>query len=178
MSDENDDIVIDDEDENLDDSVLAEEAQGDTIKKLREKLKLAEGKAKEYLDSWQRSQAEFVNLRKRDEEAQSEFIKFSNRKILQELIPVLDSFNIALSQGHKELEPVYLQLLAVLKANGLEEIPAEGEEFNPNFHEAIAVVATDNKDEDHKVMETLQNGYTLSGKVIRPAKVRVGEYKN
>jgi molecular chaperone GrpE len=178
MNDENDDVIIDDEDENLDDSVLAEEAQTDTIKKLREKLKAAEGKAKEYLDSWQRSQAEFLNLRKRDEEAQSEFTKFANKKILLELIPVLDSFNIALSQGHKELEPVYLQLLSVLKANGLEEISALGEEFNPNFHEAVVMVKTEKEEEDNKVLETLQNGYILSGKVIRPSKVKVGEYKN
>lgn len=75
------------------------------------------------------------------------------------------------------MEPVYLQLLSVLKANGLEEIEAEGEEFNPQFHEAIAMVETNKKEEDHKVLEVFQKGYTLSDKVIRPAKVKIGEYK-
>lgn len=178
MKDNNneDDIIFEESD--LDDSVVAEESQGETIKKLREKLKAAEEKAKEYLDSWQRAQADFVNLRKRDEEAQGEFVKFANKNLLLGLIPVLDSFNIALSQGHKEMEPVYLQLLAVLKANGLEEIEAEGKEFDPQFHEAIAMVTTDRKEEDHRVLEVFQKGYVLSDRVIRPAKVKIGEYKN
>ena len=85
-----DDIEIDRSD--LDDSVVAEEAAGESLKKLRERLKECEAKAKEYLDGWQRAQADFVNIRKRDEEAKKEFLKFANTDLVAQLIPVLDSF--------------------------------------------------------------------------------------
>jgi molecular chaperone GrpE len=162
--------------EDLDDSVVAEEHQSDQVKKLKSKLKIAEEKAKEYLDGWQRAQADFVNLRRRDEEAKTEFIKFANEKLVEELIPVLDSFNIALSLGHKELEPLYNQFIQVLKANNLEVLDPKGETFDPRFHESIGVEIVKNKEEDNKIIEVLQKGYGLAGRVVRPAKVRVGQY--
>ncbi len=175
MNDEQD--VILDTEEGIDDSVLSEEAQGDTIKKLRSKLKEAESKAKENLDGWQRAQADFVNLRKRDEEAKIEFIKFAKSDILSQIIPVLDSFNHALTHGHKEVEPISNQLLQILKQNGLEEVNPINEVFNPNVCEAISMRQTNEKSDDHKVLEVLQNGYKLGERILRPAKVIVGEYK-
>ena len=77
--------------EDLDDSVVAEEHANESISKLKGKLKDAEAKAKEYLDGWQRSQADFVNLRKRDEEAKVEFLKFATADLVSQLVPVLDS---------------------------------------------------------------------------------------
>jgi molecular chaperone GrpE len=164
--------------ESLDESVVVEEHQVDVLKKLKEKLRAAETKAKENLDGWQRAQADFVNLRRRDEEDKFEFIKFAKLGLIEELIPVLDSFNIALSGDHKELEPLYNQLFGVLKSSGLEELNPMGETFDPREHEALAMVQTKNKGEDNKVLEVMQKGYKLNSKVIRPAKVRVGEYKN
>lgn len=157
--------------EDLDDSVVEEEYSQDKVKKLKEKLKDAEAKAKEYLDGWQRAQAEFVNIRKRDEEAKIEFIKFVSEKLVSELIPVFDSLSLA--QGHAE--PIYKQLMQILKQNGLEEDNPMGEIFDPKKHEAIGTIKTDKEDEDHKILEVLQKGYILSGKIIRPAKVRIGE---
>jgi molecular chaperone GrpE len=168
MKEENDDIVIEDDP----DSTSPAEVQ----KKLREKLKVSEKKAKEYLDGWQRSQADFANLRRRDEEDKVDFIKFANLSFIQELIPVLDSFNIALSSGHKDFEPLYNQFMAVLKSAGLEEINPLGEIFGPHEHEALGMLHTEKEGEDQKVLEVLQKGYKLNGRVIRPAKVRVGEY--
>ncbi len=164
------------DEEGGDDSVLAEEAQSEMIKVLREKLKQAEAKAKEYLDGWQRAQADFVNLRRRDEEAKAELIKFASLFLIEELIPVLDSFNIALSQQAADIRPVYDQMLSVLKSNGLEEFDPLGETFNPREHEALGIVHTDSNKEDHKVLEVLQKGYKLNGRVIRPAKVKTGEF--
>lgn len=175
MEDEKD-IYIE-QDENRDDSVVAEEHQGDAVKKLKGKLKEAEEKAKEYLDSWQRAQADFINLRKRDEEAKSEFLKFANSDLVSQFIPVLDSFELSLPHGNKELEVIYKQFIQILKQNGLEESDPKGEEFDPHKHEAIGSVETDDKDEDHKVLEVVQKGYILHGKIIRPAKVRIGEFK-
>src|SRR3989338_4248507 len=166
---ENEDIVIEDDP----DSTAPVEAQ----KKLREKLKEAEEKAKEYLDGWQRSQADFVNLRKRDEEAKVEFLKFANADLVYQLVPVLDSLELSLPHGNKELEAIYRQLLSILKSNGFEESNPIGEEFSPRLHESIGTIETSKKEEDHKVLEVVQKGYILHGKIIRPAKVKIGELK-
>ncbi len=172
-----DDIIIDPGSDDLDDSVIAEEHQGDTIKKLREKLKVAESKAKEHLDNWQRAQADFVNLRKRDEEAKADFMKFANAGLIEDLIPVLDALNSAVSHGEHSVEPILNLFLKTLKQKGLEETNPLGQAFDPSLHEAIGMKETHNKEEDHKVLEVLQKGYALAGRVIRPAKVRVGEFK-
>ena len=178
MKEEENDIVPDPEPEqarygpgDLDESVVTDEYQGDAIKKLKEKLKEAEAKAKEYLDGWQRAQADFVNIRKRDEEAKREFMKFVGAEVVNDLIPVLDALNIG---GN---EPVYRLMIQTLAKHGLEESNPMGEEFNPSSHEAIGMVATDKKEDDHRILEVMQKGYILSGKIIRPAKVKIGEYK-
>ena len=155
--------------EGLDDSVVEEENSREQIKKLKEKLAAAEAKAKEYLDGWQRSQADFVNLRKRDEEAKKEFIKFVSLEVVKDLIPVLD----ALSLGNNE--PVYKLLMQTLGKHGLLESNPIGEVFDPSSHETIGVVKSDKKEDDHKILEVMQKGYILQGKIIRPAKVRIGE---
>lgn len=176
MQDEQDDIILDTE-TGIDDSVLTEENQGDTIKKLKEKVKSAESKAKEHLDNWQRAQADFVNLRKRDEESKMDFLKYAKADVILELIPVLDSFTQGIAHGQKELEPIYTQLLQILKQNGLDESNPIGETFNPSQHEAVGMIETDKQEDDHKVLEVFQRGYLLGAKVLRPAKVRIGEYK-
>ena len=174
MDEEEKDIELDKE--GLDDSVVAEEHVNDIVKKLRERLKEAESKAKEYLDGGQRAQADFANLRRRDEEAKFEFVKFANLSFIGELIPVFDSFNLALAHGNKDVKPVYDQFFSVLKQNGLEELNPMDEVFDPKYHEAIGVVPTDEREKDHKILEVIQKGYILVGKIIRPAKVKIGEY--
>lgn len=174
MENEDNEIV----EEDLDDSVVAEEHASESISKLKAKLKDAEGKAKEYLDGWQRTQADFANLRKRDEEAKMEFLKFAQQSLVEELIPVLDSFNIALTEGHKEVGPVYKQLWNILKSKGLEESNPAGEVFDPRYHEAISTEPVDKAEDDHKILEVAQKGYILSGKIIRPAKVKIGQLKD
>ncbi len=170
-----DDIQLDKE--NLDDSVVEEEYSADKLKKLKEKLKEAESKAKEYLDGWQRAQAEFVNIRKRDEEGKQDFMKFASADLMMQLMPALDALSLAVSHGEKGVEQIQNLFLKVLKQNGLEEVNPLGEAFDPRQHEAIGVVETKEKSEDHKVLEVMQKGYILSGKIIRPAKVRIGEFK-
>ena len=168
MKKDNDDIVIED-DPDL-------EASSSVQKKLRERIKQAENKAKEYLDNWQRAQADFANVRRRDEEAKIEFLKFANLSLIEELIPVLDSLNMALSQGHENFEPLYNQFMQALKNSGVQELNPIGIAFSPHEHEAISMVPTEKKKEDHQILEVMQKGYKLNDRVIRPAKVRVGEY--
>jgi len=174
MDEEDKDIELDKE--GLDDSVVAEEHAQDMVKKLRERIKEAETKAKEYLDGWQRAQADFANLRRRDEEAKVEFIKYARMSLIEELLPVLDSLNLALSHGNKDVKPVYDQFYSLLKQNGLEELDPMDEVFNPKYHETVGVVPTDVSEKDHKILEVIQKGYILIGKIIRPAKVKIGEY--
>lgn len=173
---DSDDIVFDDSDENLDDSVVAEEHQAETIKKLRERLKSSEAKAKEYLDGLQRAKADFVNMRKRDEEDKAGFLKFANADLIEELLPVLDALESAVAHGDKGVEQTYNLLLKILKQNGLDEINPIGERFDPHFHEAISSVPTEDEGEDHKILEVAQKGYILSGKIIRPAKVKIANH--
>ena len=181
---ENDDIQID-SGSDLDDSVVSEEHQVDAIKKLKEKLKVAEEKARESLNDLQRAKADFVNMRKRDEEDKQNFIKFAKSSLIEDLMPVLDALQLALAHGDpakdgagKGSEQIYSLLSKILKQNGLEEINPSKEVFDPMYHEAVGMIATENEEEDHKILEVMSKGYILSGKVIRPAKVRIGEFKN
>jgi molecular chaperone GrpE len=176
MTHEQDDFELDKE--NLDDSVVEEEHAADKVKKLKEKLKAAEEKAKEYLDGWQRERAEIANARKRDEEAKQEFAKFAKADVIDQLMPVLDSLELSLPHGNAELTAIYKQLMQILKANGLEEDNPKGKPFDPRQHEAIGTIETADEGEDHKILEVVQKGYILSGKIIRPAKVKVGEFRN
>lgn len=165
MTHEESDFELDKE--GLDDSVVEEEHSADKVRKLKEKLKESEAKAREYLDGWQRERAEIANARKRDEEAKKDFLKFANAGLIEELVPVLDSLN--LSGGHAEA--IYRQMLQVLKQHGLEEDNPLGEAFDPRRHEAIGT----REGEENKILEVAQKGYILSGKIIRPAKVIIGQ---
>jgi molecular chaperone GrpE len=176
MSDQDEDFSISNED--VDDSVVAEEHAGDALKKVKEKLKAAEEKAKEYLDGWQRERAEIANARKRDEDARGEFVKFANAGLIEQLMPVLDSLQLAVSHGEKGVEAIQNLLLKTLKQNGLDELNPVGEMFDPRQHEAVGMIQTDKENEDHKILEVVQKGYILAGKIIRPAKVRIGEFKS
>lgn len=183
---ENDDLKIE-VDENLDDSVLAEESFEETVKNLKEKLKKAISEKQEYLNNWQRDKADFINARKRDSEEKKEFIRYAKASMIDELVPVLESFDMAFS--NKEawekvdknwrigVEHIASQLKTVLENNGLTEFDPKGKRFDPSEHETIETIMTDKADEDHIVLAVVQKGYKYNGKVIKPAKVKVGELK-
>lgn len=168
--------------------VVTDENLQEKIKKLGEKLKETEAEKQKYLDSWQRAQADFVNIRKRDEESKKEFLKFANENLVSELLPVADSFTMAFA--NKEawekidknwragVEYIYSQLLAVLKEHGLEEFNPLGESLDPMRHEAIENVPVGDRNKDHTVVEVIQKGYVLNGKIVRPAKVKVGQFSD
>lgn len=157
----------------------------DTVKKLKEKLKLAEKERMDTLTGWQKDKAEFVNARRRDEESKQEFLKFSKAGVIEEILPVLDSFDLAM--GNKEawesvskewrtgVENIYNQFVGILSKHGVTAFGAVGDAFDPNLHQSIATVPTEDKSNDHKLAEILQRGYTLSGRTIRPALVKVWE---
>jgi molecular chaperone GrpE len=173
--------------ENLDDSVVAEENATEAIKKLREKLKKSEAERMEYLTGWQRAKADLINARKRDESDRIEFMKFANERLIDGLIPVLESFELAMA--NKEawekadknwrtgVESIYSQLKKALNDAGLEEINPIGEQFDHARDEAVEYVPVNDESEHHKIMAVTQKGYTLNGRPMRPPKVKVGEFK-
>ena len=135
----------------------------------------AEAKAAQYLDMARRLQADFDNYRKRTERDNAEFRKYASASIVTDLLTVVDDLDRALGYVKEEndfvigIKGVRSNLMKILEANGLKEIPAEGA-FDPNFHEALCAV---DGEEDDRIAEVFQKGYTLNGKVIRYSKVKV-----
>lgn len=130
-------------------------------------------------DQLLRSQAEFENFRKRTRRDMQQNIELANRDLLEKILPVLDNFSRALANPgssvealHDGLQMVDKQLIDLLAAQGLQKIEALGQPFDPNLHEAIATDHSDEYPENH-VIEVLQDGYTLNGRLLRPAMVRV-----
>ena len=127
---------------------------------------------------YMRLMADFQNYKKRVEKEKSDIYSYANEKMATELLTVLDNFERALDhecadQGFKDgMDMIFKQLFDVLVKSGLAEINALGEEFDPNFHNAVMTEDTDEY-ESGKVSGVLQKGYTLNGKVIRPAMVKV-----
>lgn len=184
---EKDATVSNDNADTLDDSVIAEENAIQAVKVLKEKLKKAEQEKQEYLVGWQRAKADLINARKRDEADRLEFVKYANERLVEGLIPVLESFDMAI--GNKEswekvdknwrvgVEYIYSQLKKVLNESGLEEVDPLGKAFDVNRDEASEYVPVTEEKDNHKIIAVVQKGYTLNGRVLRPPKVKVGEWK-
>lgn len=129
-----------------------------------------------------RVQADYDNFRRRTQKEKEELGKYASAKLITELLPVVDNFERALAASVQEqaepssfskgVEMIFRQLEGVLKAEGLTPLEAVGQPFNPDFHQAIMTVETDEYEEGI-VVEELQKGYLLKDKVLRPAMVKV-----
>ena len=154
------------------------------VGKLRERLKKTEAEKQEYLLGWQKAKADYINARKRDEEGNRDFAKFARSDLVQEIIPVLDSYDMAFmnkaeweklpQEWRKGMEGIRSQLLSVLSKNGLKELNPVGEEFNPALEEAVGFIDSEKDEDENKVLQVLQKGYFLHEKLLRPAKVKIG----
>jgi molecular chaperone GrpE len=125
----------------------------------------------------QRVQADFENYRKRVLREQTDIVERASQGLIEQLLPVLDSFDAALTsladadeQARKGVELVHSELLGVLEKAGLERIDALGKPFDPTEHEAVA---QDDGEGEPVVSDILRSGYRLRGRVLRPATVRV-----
>src|SRR5437764_5129185 len=132
----------------------------------------------EYLAHLQRTQAEFDNYRKRMLRDQTAHLERATANLIEQLLPVLDSFELALGSGgtdverlRKGVELVYGEFLGVLEKAGLERIEAHGKPFNPEEHEAVMHV--ESEDGEPGVRDAVRTGYRLKGRVLRPAMVKV-----
>lgn len=147
------------------------------IKKTDEKDK----KIEELTETLQRLQAEFENYRKYVEKSRIEFQKYAQADLIEKLLPILDSFELAFKNTNnkeeflKGIELVYSQLYSLLEKQGLKNIEAKGK-FDPHLHEVLLKEESD-KEED-TILEELQKGYMLNDKVIRYSKIKVSKPLN
>lgn len=154
---------------------------------LKGKVKELEAKATEYLNGWQRDKADFINLRKKDEEAKKQVVAFAKEDLINELIPVLDSFESAMKnkEAWAKVEPnwrvgveyIASQLDQTLLNNGLKKVYPLGAPFDHTRDEAIEMVPTEDESQDGVVLEVVQTGYMFGDRLVRPPKVKVGEFK-
>ncbi len=159
----------------------------DTIKKLREKIKTLEKEKGEYMLGWQRANADYANFKKETENTRKDDIKFASRRLIRDILPVLDSYDLA--KGNKEawdkvesnwrigIEYIFSQLISVLDGEGAMQYGKEGEEFKPELHESIELVETDDESKDGTIAQVLQSGYKMGDTILRVARVKVYEKK-
>jgi molecular chaperone GrpE len=141
-------------------------------------------KGKEAQDKMLRNQADLENTRKRLDREKQEFVKFANEGLILDLLNVLDDLErtVDLAQTGKEdlsafakgVEMILAHLYEMLKDHGVKPIEAEGKIFDPNFHEALMQVESKDLPE-HTIMEVLQKGYLIHGRILRTAKVKVSK---
>ncbi|MCY7486957.1 MULTISPECIES: nucleotide exchange factor GrpE [Paenibacillus] len=173
------------EDTSASENAAAESGEGNTSSSegAVEDAELAKAKAEaeEYQQRYLRAQADFDNFRRRTLKEKEDFAKYASAKLVTELLPVLDNFERALAteQASSEAESfikgvdmIFRQLGQVLEQEGVKPMEAVGQPFNPEFHQAVMTVDTD-EFEEGVVVEELQKGYMLKDKVLRPAMVKV-----
>jgi molecular chaperone GrpE len=145
-----------------------------------DELATARADAAQYREHLQRLQAEFENYRKRVLREQTQAVDLAARPVISRLLEVLDDFDLALMHAQDRpdfdrflhgVELVYAKLVDTLRAEGLERIEAQGKPFDPALHEAL--MQSGEGDGDPVVADVLRPGYTLKGRVLRPAGVRV-----
>ncbi len=185
-----DDIIVEETEESkvkADDADVeyADDNLADTVKKLKEKIKALEAEKLEYLTGWQRTKADYVNSKKEDEKMRGELIKFANMNFVEELLPALDAFDMAMSNKESwekvdknwraGIEYIYGQLIATLNKFGVTQENPLGQKVDSMKHNPMGTVATEDKTKEGTVAEVIQKGYFMNGKEIRPAGVKVFE---
>jgi len=165
--------------ENLNSEAVPEVAETEDIESLRQALAEEIAKAEGYLANWQRTQADFINYKRRNEQEREELNKFANATLVLGLLPILDDLERALASIPPKsvklnwvdgIRLIARKFRASLETQGLTQIEALGKPFDPNLHEAVR----QDKGKEGIVIEELQKGYKLHDRVIRPTMVVVG----
>jgi molecular chaperone GrpE len=165
--------------ENAENSENAEESSEE-----QDPLEKALAENAELKDKWLRSVAEFENYRKRTLKERAELILNGGEKFITAILPVLDDMERAIENGAKTDDPavlregmelIYQKFMKTLEAQGVNKIETTDADFDTDVHEAVAMVPGMGDDKKGKVIDCLQQGYKLNDKVIRHAKVAVGQ---
>jgi molecular chaperone GrpE len=154
-------------------------AEEETIDSLRAQLDEERGRAQGYYQNWQRATADFQNYKRRTEEERQKNALYANLALVLNVLPIYDDLERALTnldvklaglQWVEGVRQIARKFQGALEVSGVKEIAAEGEDFDPNLHEAIA----QDEGDAHKVVRVVQKGYMMGDRVIRPAMVIVG----
>jgi molecular chaperone GrpE len=155
----------------------------DELERLKAELEAAQTQAAEYLDGWQRTQAEFSNYKKRQEVDRAQLTALSNAELVRRLLPVVDDFERAIGSLPLNLSKltwcegvslIKLKMDAVLESEGVTPIATDGQSFDPRYHEAVTYEEVEGYTEGQIIGE-VQRGYLLNDRVLRPALVRVAK---
>ena len=174
------DLVEETENADTEESTEAETTEEEE----KDPLEKAQDEIAELKDKYLRSVAEFDNYRKRTLKERAELILNGGEKVLSAILPVVDDMERAIENGAKTDDPqviregmelIFHKLLKVLEAQGVSTIETENADFDTDVHEAVAMVPGMGDDKKGKVIDCLQKGYKLNDKVIRHAKVAVGQ---
>ena len=161
-------------------SIKTEKNDSKNLEELTEKLKSLEAQVQENLNGWQRAKADYANLKRQTEEQKDDLITYANLKLIEKLLPVHLNFTTALKHIPAEqqdldwvvgIKHIKSQLDEFLKNLNVTEIETEGQ-FDPRFHEALSQEQREDLD-DGQIINTIEGGYCLKDRVIKPARVIV-----
>ncbi len=180
MTDENKsetEVIEKDLQEQYDELLEEVTLKNEELEKLKEDLEKQEAETQEYISLSQRLQADFENFKKITDKQNKEIIKFANQNIIKEFLDCYEDFGRALEVENDEnlregIKLTYNKFKDILKKEGVEEIPAKGEKFDLNKHEALMVQASDDVENGY-VIEELMKGYMYKDKVLKYSKVIV-----
>ena len=165
------------EKEEVNSEETSEEEEKDPLEKAQEEIA-------DLKDKWLRSVAEFENYRKRTLKERAELILNGGEKVITAILPIIDDMERAIENGDKTDDPevlregmslIHQKFMKTLEAQGVSKIETENADFDTDVHEAVAMVPGMGDDKKGKVIDCLQQGYKLNDKVIRHAKVAVGQ---
>lgn len=155
----------------------------DVAKKLRDEVKKLRTERDEYLVGWQRAKADYVNLQRDSLQKITNAKNIGKEDLLESLMPALDSFDMAISnkESWEKVDPnwrvgieyIYNNITNALLNSGIAKIGNVGEVFDPNLHEGVETLPTDDTNLDHTIAMVIQSGYKIVDRVIRPARVKV-----
>ncbi len=180
---QHEEIVPEEDAVSIDDDTIFADTTEKKVLKLTEALRVCRKEREEYLDGWQRSRAEFANTRSQESKSREEFVKFAEERLLMDMLDVANNFDRAFAgtdAGNayvKGFAHIRGQLLRVLAEHGVTPIPALEHIFDASLHDALEEREVPDAALDGIVVQELERGYLLHGKVIRASKVAVGIYK-
>jgi molecular chaperone GrpE len=135
-------------------------------------------------EQYLRARADLENFRKRSQKDKEQLRKFASEDMVREILPTIDNFDRAITskkeakndKGFAEgVEMIFKQLTSILESRGVEKIHPKGDDFDPQFHEAVSTVPAESPDQNNKVIEVVQPGYVMNGRVLRPAMVCIAK---
>jgi molecular chaperone GrpE len=146
-------------------------------------LEECKSKCEEYLNGWKRAKADYINYKKEEFDRAQELVRYARENFLESLLPMLDNLRLVQKQMPAELQEdanvkgllmVKVQLEDFLKSQGVEAIDSLDKVFDPAVHEVIQAVEAEGK-ESGTIVEEIEKGYTINGRLLRPAKVKVSK---